>query len=358
MACSAPGESAKDTAGDAGARTSDSGGLAPWPVEDFPKIVTPADNPTTDEKIALGRLLFYDPVVSVDRQLACGTCHSEFWGMSDALPLSVGNGGGRVAGPGRQGPRMTRRNASTLWNAAFSSRVFWDGRGASLEDQVHFPFDAPEELARPLSEVVTELAAIPAYANAFASAFPNDPAPVTGPNFARAVAAFERTIVSKRGLYDAWLDGDPGAMSDAMVRGMRLFAEEGCPDCHRPPLFSSDRFEDRHAPPVPGVEDRGRFEATQDPADRNRFAVPTLRNLPDTGPYFHSGGVETLEDAVRHEVAESGLSGGARPLTDDELADVTVFLKKALFDNANAPSRPHEVPSGLPLPIDGPGVRH
>ncbi|HVU03965.1 MAG TPA: cytochrome c peroxidase [Polyangiaceae bacterium] len=358
VACGAPDGAAKHGASDAGATASDAGGAAPWPVQEFPAVPAPIDNPTTDEKIALGRMLFYDPVASVDRQLACGTCHSEFWGMADALPVSVGNGGGLVAGPGRQGPRTTRRNAPTLWNAAFRSHLFWDGRGASLEDQVHFPFDAPEELSRPLADVVAEIRAIPAYASAFASAFPGAGDPVTEANFTRAVAAFERTMISRRGLYDAWVEGDTGAMSDSMLRGMRLFAEEGCPDCHRPPLFSSDRFEDRHVPPVPGVDDAGRFEVTGDPADRNRFAVPTLRNLPDSGPYFHSGAVETLGEAVRHEVAESAVAAGARSLDDDEVSDLTVFLQKALFDTTNSPSRPHEVPSGLPLPIDGPGVRH
>jgi cytochrome c peroxidase len=338
---------------DAEAPLGDRGGKVPWPLEPFPEILAPPDNPATDAKIALGRLLFYDPVVSVDHEVACGTCHSEFWGMSDGLAVSVGNGGGLQAGPGRHGPHATRRNAPTLWNVAYRTSAFWDGRAASLEEQVHFPFDSPEEFGRSLDDLVLELRGVQAYAPLFGAAFSEEPDPVTGSNVSFAIAAFERTIVSRRGLYDAYVEGDPRALSDSMRRGMVLFGEEGCVDCHRPPLFSSERFEDRGVPPIVGVDDAGRYEVTQDEADRNRFKVPTLRNLHDSGPFFHTGAVHTLDEAVRHEVGESVTRNGARPLGDDEIQDITTFLIKALFDSEYSPARPHEVPSGLPVPIDG-----
>jgi len=342
---------------DAAATHGDAGVAPPWALEAFPVVASPPDNPGTDAKVALGRLLFYDPIVSADHQVACGTCHSEFWGMSDGLPVSVGNGGGLLAGPGRHGPHVTRRNAPTLWNVAFRTSAFWDGRAASLEDQVHFPFESSDEFARPMADVVTELQGIPAYAGPFAAAFPEELSPITGPNLSRAIAAFERTVISRRGLYDAYVDGDSAAMSASMLRGMLLFGEEGCPDCHTPPLFSSERFEDRGVPPIEGVADAGRYEVTHDEADRNRFKVPTLRNLHDSGPFFHTGAVKTVDEAVRHEVEQSVTRTGARPLDDGEIEDLSTFLTKALFDAEYSPSRPHEVPSGLPVPIDGFAIR-
>lgn len=354
-ACGTPTAGGRHEPG-AAAPHGDAGAVPPWTLAAFPTVTSPPDNPGTDAKVALGRMLFYDPVVSVDHQVACGTCHSEFWGMSDGLPVSVGNGGGLLAGPGRHGPHVTRRNAPTLWNVAFRSSAFWDGRATSLEDQVHFPFESLDEFDRPMADVVSELQGIPAYAALFAAAFPED-SPITSGNVSRAIAAFERTIVSRRGLYDAYVDGDSAAMSEPMQRGMLLFGEEGCPDCHQPPLFSSERFEDRGVPPIPGVADAGRYEVTHDEADRDRFKVPTLRNLHDSGPFFHTGAVKTLGEAVRHEVDRSVTHADARALDDAEIEDLTTFLLKGLFDAQFSPSRPHEVPSGLPLSIDGFAVR-
>lgn len=342
-------------AADAAAR--DSGRVAPWTVEPFPEVVAPADNPMTSEKAELGRLLFYDPIVSADRQTACVTCHSEVWGMSDALPRSVGHGGGLLAGPGRSGANRTRRNSMTLWNVAFRSDAFWDGRAASLEDQVHFPFDAPDEFDRSLDTVADELRTIPEYVARFTAAFPDEADPVSPTTFSRAVAAFERTLVSSHGLYESYLAGDEAAMSDRMLRGMALFAEEGCPTCHEPPLFASERFEDRGVEAIDGVDDAGRYEVTGDEMDRKRFKVPTLRNAHDTGPFFHTGAVLLPADAVRHEVDYSVEHDGARALDDAEVSDLTAFIVQALFDSRNSPTRPREVPSGLQVPIDSASVR-
>jgi len=311
----------------------------------------------TDDKVALGRLLFYDPLFSSDREVACATCHSEAWGMGDALPRSVGVGGGTLAGPGRVGPNVTRRNAQTLWNVAYRTTLFWDGRSASLEDQVHFPFDTAIELGRPVPDVVADLRAKPGYQTLFARAFPGERDPVTADNLARAIATFERTLVSDNALYDAYVGGDEGALTDETRRGMELFAEEGCATCHVPPLFSSERFEDRGVTPVPGVEDLGRFEATANEGDRNRFKVPTLRNTRETGPFFHTGSVAKLPDAVRHEVDFSVEHDGARRLEEDELSMLSAFILKGLYDPNRTPIRPTEVPSGLPVPIDGFDIR-
>jgi cytochrome c peroxidase len=324
----------------------------------FPPVVAPDDNPTTTSKIALGRLLFYDPILSVDEQVACATCHSEVWGMTDGLPVSVGHGAGLKSGPGRTGSHLGRRNAPMLWNVAFRENLFWDGRAASLEDQVHFPFESVDEFDRSFADVVIELAKIPAYERLYSEAFADEAGnSVTKVNTARALAAFERTLISQRGPYDAFVDGDPAAMNPNMISGMKLFASEGCIDCHQPPLFSSERFEDRGVPAIPGIDDAGRYEATHDERDRNRFKVPGLRNLRDTAPYFHTGAVDTIELAVRHEVERSVASDGVRALRDTEIRDLSDFISKGLMDARNAPTRPYEVPSGLPVPIDGFAIR-
>jgi cytochrome c peroxidase len=329
----------------------------PWAREAVPAVAALDGGATTADAIELGHLLFYDPIVSSDRETACATCHSEAWGMSDGLPVSIGTGGGRLAGPGRKGSNTTRRNAPTLWNVAYRSRLFWDGRAASLEDQVHFPFDSSVEFARSLDDVVRDVAAIPDYADRFRKAFPGADPPVTADTFARAIAAFERTLVSANAPYDAYATRDPGAMTASMIDGMNLFAESGCADCHAPPLFTSDRYEDRGIAAIPGVVDEGRFEATGDPADRGRFEVPMLRNARDSSPYFHTGAVASLEDAVRMEVAFSVANAGIRPLDDGEILDVVAFIGKALYDASRSPDRPSEVPSGFPVPIDGFSVR-
>lgn len=328
----------------------------PWAYSPVPPAPEPESNPTTAAKAALGRLLFYDPIVSVDHEVACATCHSEVWGMGDGLAVSVGQGAGLLSGPGRHGPHQTRRNSPTLWNVAYRASQFWDGRSSSLEDQVHFPFGSEDEFDRSISDAVADIRAIPKYVSLFRAAFPDDAEPVTEARFADAIAAFERTIISRRGLYDAYAMGDLNAMNESMVRGMFLFAEEGCPSCHAPPLFASDRFENRNVAPIPGVEDAGRFEVTGNEADRNRFAVPTLRNLHDTPPFFHTGGAATVVDALNHEVAESVSQNGARPLDVNEIKDITTFLREGLFDSMNPPSRPKEVPSGLRVPIDGSSI--
>jgi cytochrome c peroxidase len=320
-------------------------------------VTDPADNPSTEAKVTLGRLLFYDPISSVDQKVACATCHSEVWGMSDGLARSVGNGAGLVSGPGRSGPNVTRRNAPTLWNVAFRGAVFWDGRAVSLEDQVHFPFDATEEFDEKIDDVVAAIAAIPEYVRAFEAAFPDQAAPVTAVSYAQAIAAFERSLISKSGLYDSYVGGDRAALDDDMRHGMALFASEGCASCHVPPLFSSERFAARGVPPIDGVADDGRFEVTHDEADRGAFMVPTLRNEHDTGPYFHTGAVQDFGEAVRQEVQFSVEHDGAPALDGADIADITAFIMKGLFDSQGSPTRPREVPSGLPVPIDGFSIR-
>ncbi|MBK8937069.1 MAG: cytochrome-c peroxidase [Polyangiaceae bacterium] len=320
----------------------------PWAYEPFPAVVHPSDNPSSSEKVELGRLLFYDPILSRDEATACATCHSEQWGMSDGLGVSIGVDGEGPTGPGRSGPNVATRNALTLWNAALRRELFWDGRAASLEEQALQPLEQALELDLDPEEAASRIAAIPAYVELFEAAFPGEAQPVTSDNVARALSTFERSLLSNRAPYDRYVDGDEGALSDEQLEGMQLFAEAGCATCHVPPLFESNRYAARVE-----TDDEGRMAVTAAAADRGAFRVPTLRNLRESGPYFHDGSSETLEEAVWREADVAAREGEGRALTWAEVDLVALFLKKALMDRSREPERPDEVPSGLDVPLDG-----
>jgi cytochrome c peroxidase len=300
-----------------------------------------------DARVELGKLLFYETLLSADRATACATCHSEVWGMSDSLDRSVGHSAGLLAGPGRVGPNVMRRNAPTIYNLAFRESLFLDGRTETLEEQALLPMLEAEEMDRDPADSIAEMATIPEYVERFARAFPDDPN-VTVDNMASALAAFQRTIISKRSPYDAYTRGDLGALNDEVIDGMFRFAEMGCDGCHTPPLFESERFENRGLPPIEGVIDDGLMEVTGLEEDRGKFRVPTLRNAAFTNPYFHDGSMRKLGDAVKHELEQSGL-----PYTEEDARLIELFIDKAIRDESREPSRPLGLPSGLPLPLDG-----
>jgi cytochrome c peroxidase len=324
----------------------------PWAAELMPAAPFPADNPPSEPKRLLGRALFYDPITSSDRATACVTCHSEIWGLGDQLPRSVGVGGKGPIGPGRVGPHMTRRNSPALWNVAHKERLFWDGRVSSLEEQALLPMENADELARDPAELVAELGTIAAYRDEFRAAFPGEEQPITVENVARALATFVRAYQSDRAPYDQYLRGDLRALDAHDRNGMALFAELDCDGCHVPPRFESELYADRNVPSLEEIPDEGRAEATQVPADRGLFRVPTLRNVRETGPFFHAGSVATLEDAIRHEVAQQ-VALGRRALSEAELADLNAFVRRALVDTSREQHPPKAVPSGLPIPLDG-----
>lgn len=328
----------------------DTGPPLPWKRAFLGAPPAPADNPTTDAKVELGRLLFYDPILSSDQKVACATCHSEIWGMSDGLPLSIGVDGTGPTGPGRVGPNHTTRNAPTLWNAAYREHLFDDGRADSLESQVHSPLTNQVEMNRDPDQLVAALSAIPEYEKLFNAAFDKDPDAVSYTNMTRALGAFERTLVTRRANYDRYAAGDTGALNEESIHGMELFAEAGCPSCHVPPRFESEQYANRG---IGDGSDVGRYAVTNDPADRGAFRVPTLRNVRETGPYFHDGSVVKLEDAVAHEAERSFKQGQSRRLSAGEVAAIAMFLDKGLIDRTNDPSRPENVPSGLEVPPDG-----
>lgn len=320
----------------------------PWAYEPFPEVVHPRDNPSTKEKIELGRLLFYDPILGRDRATACATCHSEVWGMSDGLAVSIGVDGEGPTGPGRTGPNKTTRNAQTIWNVAFREELFWDGRAGGLEAQALEPLEAERELDLAPAEAVARLRELPGYVERFAAAFPGEAQPITPENLARALAAFQRSLVTNRAPYDRYVAGDEGALTEDQIRGMELFAEVGCATCHVPPLFESNVYASRIVSP-----DDGRMGVTGDDADYGLFRVPTLRNVRETEPYFHDGSVVDLQHAVWVEAEAAAREGEGRALSWEEVDLIALFLDKALTDRSGEPSRPREVPSGLPVPEDG-----
>lgn len=266
--------------------------------------------------------------------------------MADGLAKSVGVGGSGAVGIGRTGPTHTRRNARTLWNAAYRRALFWDGRTPTLEAQVLVPLTDAVELGRVPDELVADLRANADYRARFAAAFGGEPSVA---NVQRAIASFVRTIVSVDAPYDRYARGDAKALADDEVHGMQLFAELGCATCHVPPLFESERYANVGVAD-PSAPDDGRFEVTRDEADRGAFRVPTLRNLRATGPYFHDGSSATIDDAV---LRMARYSAPSRALASDETAALVAFLRSSLVDRSREPARPDGVPSGLPLPADG-----
>jgi len=310
-----------------------------WPATNGP---LPSESSAVAKQATLGRLLFYDPILSGDGQTACATCHSELWGMSDGLPRSVGQGAGLLAGPGRRGPNVLTRNAPTLWNVAFRTELMWDGREPSLEAQVLMPLHADSELGLDPDEAARRIASSPDYVARFAAAFPKAP-DVSVAHVQAAIAAFERTLIADDSLWDAWRDGDARALSDAQVRGYDVFVASGCDGCHVPPLFESDVFAVRRA-----GDDLGRMLVTEDVHDRGAFRTPTLRNMRESGPYFHDGAVVELHDAIVSELDVDGVT-----LAPADLDALVSFVGRALVDVSRAPDRPDTVPSGLPLPEDG-----
>ncbi len=322
----------------------------PWARERLGEVPTPADNPTTPAKVELGRLLFHDPILSRDRAVACVTCHGQIWGLSDGLRVSVGVDGQGPAGTGRRGPLRTRRNSSTLWNVAYREGLMWDGRATSLEDQVLLPLESRVEMGRDADSLVADLRAIDDYRWRFELAFGHGYR-VDMREVQRAIAAFERTLVSDDAPYDRYAAGDTLALSDAAISGMWLFDEVGCARCHPPPRFEREHYARTElrspGPRREGTPDRGRAEHTDDPRDDGAFRVPTLRNIRETGPYFHDGSAATVADAI-HDAD--------RTLEPSERADIVAFLTKGLMDKHHEPDRPAEVPSGLEVPIDGYGI--
>ena len=318
---------------------------------EFPPSNEPADNPSTPEKVALGRLLFFDPVLSAENDISCATCHHPDYGFADGLPVASGRGG-QGAGPQREGGVTLARNSPGLWNVTYDSILFWDGREDSLEDQTLVPLTHRDEMgADDEQALLAELAAIPRYVELFSAAFADG---VTLENVQRALAAFERTLISADSPFDRYAAGNVNALTPQQRRGLALFRSGAtrCFECHVAPTFSSVSF---RVIGVPG-DDPG-AGATSDVVPDGAFKVPTLRNIALTAPYMHDGSLATLDDVVAFYADGGGRAHGVEnvdhfvsgfELTGQEKADLVAFLL-ALTDESQMPEIPQEVPSGLPV---------
>lgn len=328
----------------------------------FPKMAIRLGQEGTAERVALGRLLYFDPVLSGGNDMSCATCHHPDLGLTDGRGLSMGKGG-KGLGPERDGGTSIRRGAPTVWNAAFNQRQFWDGRAEDLEDQARFPITSAEEMAQDPDELVRELKEIPEYARLFDGAFGGKGgSAVTFDNVTGAVAAFERTLVSDASPFDRYRLGDATALGPAERRGLVLFRslKTRCFECHGFPTLANPDFKVIGVPDLPGQkEDRGRAEAGGGPAYERAFKVPTLRNVALTAPYMHNGKFKTLADVLAFYAKGGGKGEGLElanlddkirvfSLSTAEQEDLIAFLN-ALTDETRRPVVPERVPSGLPV---------
>lgn len=336
----------------------------------FPEIRGLAQNPLTPQKVELGRMLFFDPIVSGDNSISCATCHHPDLGLADGRPLGMGVGGTGF-GPERRGGRHLSRNTPSLWNVVFNEWQFWDGRARELEDQAPVPITNEDEMAEDPGRLVEELRAIPEYVLMFEDAFEaKGPAAVTFENAVAALTSFERTLITFNSKFDRYAAGDFSALDASEKNGLKLFRslETRCFECHSFPTFSDGSFRVLGVPDE-GEPDLGRGGAADRSTDRS-FKVPTLRNVELTAPYMHNGSLATLEEVVTF-YAEGGGRREANPapmiddkiqkfdLTPEETDDLVAFLK-ALTDTSLLPVAPERVPSGLTvLPVEslpGPAV--
>ena len=349
------------------------------PRDDFRSFApAPANNPTTEAKVELGRLLFWDPILSGNNDVSCATCHNPNFGYADAIPLSIGVGG-RGLGPQRVGNTRAGRNSPTVLNTGLNGWIdedifpraedapmFWDIRARSLEEQALGPIANAEEMrgdAYPEDEaidvVVGRLAAIPEYVTLFAAAFDVDPdEAVTATHLARAIGAFERHLSTPDSAFDRWLAGDDDAMTPQQIRGFDTFRRVGCDRCHTGPMFSDYRLRRIGAPNNTG-------NATDDGDGTFRFRTASLRNIGRTAPYMHGGTFANLTQVfafyrrpgTQPPRGQGVLPANIGPLDRDVLglrfngqdeADMATFLA-SLTDITVDTVRPAAVPSGLPV---------
>jgi len=336
-------------------------------------VLYPINNPYSKEKEDLGRLLYWDPVLSGTKDVACVSCHHPDFGYADGLGFSKGVGG-RGLGPNRSGGLTTRRNAHTVINTAFNgidtngfyvpelAPMFWDNRAESLEGQALLPMLSKEEMRGEaiaeeaiIDTIIQRLISIPEYLSLFEQAFGTNE--INQENILAAIATFERGIIANNSPFDQYMRGNTNALTDFQIQGMNEFVEVGCADCHSGPMFSDYELHtigvmDNISPPDEGASNS--FD----------FRTPTLRNLNLTAPYMHNGIHATLEEVMDFyedvaegdddqrnvNVAENELDEEMQDLDldDDQIDSIIAFLN-ALNDDSFDKTIPLSVPSGLPV---------
>lgn len=276
------------------------------------------ENPITEQKVKLGKVLYFDKRLSKEGNISCNSCHNLRTGGVDGLPTSEGDDGG-----------FGDRNSPTVLNAAFHTTQFWDGRAKDVEEQAGMPVLNPVEMAIPNEAfLIDRLKGIDLYKNMFAEAFPGESAPINYTNLRKAIAAFERTLVTPS-RFDDYLNGDSHALTIPEKEGLKAFLDAGCITCHNGEMVGGNSFQKfgqfKDYWHYTGSEkiDEGLYALSKNEAEKYMFKVPSLRNIHETGPYFHDGSVSDLKEAVSI-MAEINLR---KKLTDDEVNHIATFLK-------------------------------
>ncbi len=245
-------------------------------------VPVPKENPMTKEKVELGRLLFFDPRLSRNDTVSCASCHIPYYYWTDRVPKAVGIDG-----------RKGTRNTPTIINSAYLNSLFWDARASSLEEQALGPVEAKAEMDLSADKMVAKLRKIKGYHPLFEKAFPGEG--ITKSTVAKAIAAFERTVVSGETPFDRWIGGEKGAIDEVAKEGYEIFISQGhCKSCHNGFNFTNESLNNIAL----GDDDPGAFVLNNNPIWKGSFKTPTLRNVAETSPYFHDGSVHTLEEAV------------------------------------------------------------
>jgi cytochrome c peroxidase len=298
------------------------------------------DNPVTDAKVTLGRILYFDPRFSKNQDISCNSCHGlDTFGV-DGKPTSTGHKEQRGG-----------RNAPTVYNAALHVAQFWDGREPDVERQALGPPLNPIEMAMPDGTTVeTVLRSIPGYTPLFRAAFPGEAQPLTFANMGKAIGAFERTLLTPAPI-DAFMAGDLSALDAQQQRGLQTFMGSGCVTCHVGPPIGGSQFQKIGLVNPYETEDQGVFAISGKEADRKVFKVPSLRNVAKTAPYLHDGSVATSQEAVRlmghHQL---GIE-----LRDAQVADILAFLNALTGEPDPAHiAKPELPPSGPDTPAPDP----
>jgi cytochrome c peroxidase len=292
-----------------------------------PALPVPSDNKLTVQRVALGQKLFFDPALSRDSTVSCGSCHLPNKGFTDGLAVSVGIRN-----------QLSVRNAPSLTNVAYSPTLFWDGGVPTLELQALAPIQAHNEMDMDFPTLVQRLKGNATYRELFQKAYNTEP---TNLSIVQAIASFERSLVSFRSPYDSYLEGNLTALTPSQIRGKDLFFGEKaeCFHCHGGPNLSDGSFQNNGL--YKTYADQGRERITSKPEDNGKFKVPTLRNIALTAPYMHDGSLATLSDVVDHY--KSGGKGNLNqasfvrpfPLNAQEKADLIAFME-ALTDTSFA----------------------
>jgi cytochrome c peroxidase len=301
--------------------------------------------PLTEEKITLGRHLYYDKRLSKNQDLSCNSCHDlANYGVDSRPPVGATSRGHKA--------QLGGRNSPTTYNAAGHIAQFWDGRAADVEAQAQGPVLNPVEMALPSGAVaVSVLKSIPDYAPLFTAAFPGEADSVTFENAAAAIGAFERKLVTP-GRFDQFLAGQTDALTLPEVEGLLAFENAGCPACHSGAVLGGAYYRKLGLMKEYPAMDTGRYQVTMLDSDKHSFKVPTLRNIEKTAPYFHDGSIATLEQAVK-VMAEYQTPKAV--LTDAEVASIVTFLKVLTGDLPTAYiQEPAQLPSGPTTPAPDP----